>query len=192
MSHDTTRSHISLITFKIFAATIAQYQSRDVSYRWWDFWWTSDNFHDRFRQRRYVVSCRNIQLTYRNIGGSRIFLITFDTLRPRQNGSPFLDVIFKCIFLKMYEFRLTISLMYVPKGPINNFAALVQIMAWRRPGDKPLSKPMMVSLLTHRCVTRPQRVKIFAATTAQCQCRDVSYRWWDLWWTSDNFHDWLR
>ena len=31
-------------------------------------------------------------------------------------------------------------------------------MAWRRPGDKPLSEPMVVSLLTHICVTRPQRV----------------------------------
>ena len=32
-------------------------------------------------------------------------------------------------------------------------------MAWRRPGAKPLSEPMMVSLLTHICVTRPQWVK---------------------------------
>ena len=32
-------------------------------------------------------------------------------------------------------------------------------MAWRRPGDKPLSEPMMVGLTTHICVTRPQRVK---------------------------------
>ena len=31
-------------------------------------------------------------------------------------------------------------------------------MAWRRPGDKPLSEPMLVSLLTHICVTRPQWV----------------------------------
>ena len=31
-------------------------------------------------------------------------------------------------------------------------------MAWRRPGDKPLSEPMMVSSLTHICVTRPQWV----------------------------------
>ena len=29
-------------------------------------------------------------------------------------------------------------------------------MVWRRPGDKPLSEPMMVNLLTHICVTRPQ------------------------------------
>ena len=31
-------------------------------------------------------------------------------------------------------------------------------MAWRRTGDKPLSEPMMVCLLTHICVTRPQWV----------------------------------
>ena len=31
-------------------------------------------------------------------------------------------------------------------------------MAWLRPGDKPLSELMMVSLLTHICVTRPQWV----------------------------------
>ena len=46
----------------------------------------------------------------------------------------------------------------VPKGPIDNIPALVQIMAWRRPGDKPLSEPMMARLLTHICVTRPQWV----------------------------------
>ena len=53
---------------------------------------------------------------------------------------------------------IEISLKFVPKGQINNIPALVQIMAWRRPGDKLLSEPMMVSLLTHICVTRPQWV----------------------------------
>ena len=51
---------------------------------------------------------------------------------------------------------IKISLMFVPKVPINNIAALVQIMAWRRSDDKLLSEPMMVSLLTHICVIRPQ------------------------------------
>ena len=32
-------------------------------------------------------------------------------------------------------------------------------MAWRRPGDKPLSESMFVRFTTHICVTRPQRVK---------------------------------
>ena len=34
-------------------------------------------------------------------------------------------------------------------------------MASRRPGDKPLSEPMVVRLPTHICVTRPQWVKPF-------------------------------
>ena len=54
---------------------------------------------------------------------------------------------------------IKISLKFVPKGPINNIPALVQIMAWRRSGDKPLSEAMMVSLPTHICVIRPQWVK---------------------------------
>ena len=37
---------------------------------------------------------------------------------------------------------------------------MVQKMAWRRPGDKPLSEPMLVILLTHICVTRSQWVNI--------------------------------
>ena len=78
------------------------------------------------------------------------------TLRPRQNGRHFPDDIFKGIFLNENEWiSLKISLKFVPKVRINNIPALVQIMAWRRPGDKPLSGPVMISLLTHLCVARP-------------------------------------
>ena len=49
-----------------------------------------------------------------------------------------------------------ISLKFVPKGLIDDIAALVHIMAWHRPGDKPLSEPVMVSLLTHIYATQPQ------------------------------------
>ena len=81
-------------------------------------------------------------------------------LRPRQNGRHFADDVFKCIFLNENVWiSLKISLKFVPKGLINNIPSLVQIMAWRRPGDKPLSEPMMVILLTHIFVTRPQWVK---------------------------------
>ena len=38
-----------------------------------------------------------------------------------------------------------ISVKYVPRGPINNKPWLVQIMAWRQRGDKPLSEPIMAS-----------------------------------------------
>ena len=43
-------------------------------------------------------------------------------------------------------------------GPINNIPTLLQIIARHRPGDKPLSEPMMASLLTHVCSSRPQWV----------------------------------
>ena len=57
----------------------------------------------------------------------------------------FPDDIFKCIFLKENVLiSIKISLKFVPKGQINNIPALVSIMAWRRPGDKPLSEPMVV------------------------------------------------
>ena len=86
--------------------------------------------------------------------------MAINTLRPRQNGRHFPDNTFKRIFLnENVRILIKISLKFVPKGPINNIPALVQIMAWHRPGDKPLSEPMMVSLPTHICVTRPQWVK---------------------------------
>ena len=82
-----------------------------------------------------------------------------NTLMPRQNRGHFADNIFKCIFLdENVWIAIHISLRIVPKGSINNILALVQIMAWRRSGDKPLSEPMMVRLPTHICVTRPRWV----------------------------------
>ena len=70
-----------------------------------------------------------------------------NTLRPRQNGRHFADDIFKYIFLNENVWILVKnSLKYVPKGPINNIPALVQIMAWCQSGDKPLSEPMMAGL----------------------------------------------
>ena len=54
------------------------------------------------------------------------------------------DVIFKGIFLnEKMCILIKISLKFVPKGPIDNIPALVQIMVWRQIGDKPLSEPML-------------------------------------------------
>ena len=95
--------------------------------------------------------------------------IDINTLRPRHiyNGRHFPGDIFKCIFLNgIIWIFIMISLKFVPKGTINNNPALVQIMAWRRLGDKPLSEPMMISVLTHLCVTRPEWVTVsFQAQT---------------------------
>ena len=88
-------------------------------------------------------------------------ICVINSLRPRRNGCYNADDIFKCIFLKENVWIPTkISLKIVPKGPINNIPALVQKMAWCRPGDKPLSEPMLIFVPTHICVTRSQWVKL--------------------------------
>ena len=85
---------------------------------------------------------------------------TFNTLRPRRNGQHFPDNIFKHIFFNENVWiSIKSSLKFVPKGPINNIALLVQIMACRLVGAKPLSELMMVMLPMHICVTRPLWVK---------------------------------
>ena len=77
---------------------------------------------------------------------------TLNTLRLRQDGCHFPDDIFKCMFFnENLWITIKISLKFVPKGPMNNIPALGQIITWRRPGDRPLSEPM-VSLLTHICI----------------------------------------
>ena len=86
--------------------------------------------------------------------------LSLNWLRPRQNGCLFAYDTFKSIFWnENIRISTKISLKFVPKGLINNIPALVLIMAWRGPGDKPLSEPMLVRSLTYICVTRPQWVK---------------------------------
>ena len=88
-----------------------------------------------------------------------LLLINISTLRPKQNGRQFPDDIFKCILLNENMIPFNFSLKFISKGPENNIAVLIQIMAWRRPGDKLLPEPMVPNLLTHICVTRPQWVR---------------------------------
>ena len=84
---------------------------------------------------------------------------TISTLRLlRQNVCHFPNDTFKCIFLNENIWILiNISWKFVHEGRIDNITALVQVMAWHRPGDKPLSEPMII-LLTHICATRHQWV----------------------------------
>ena len=61
-----------------------------------------------------------------------------------QNGRLYADDIFRCIFLNEKLFILIkISLTFIRRVSVDNIPALVQIMSWRRIGNKPLSEPMM-------------------------------------------------
>ena len=61
------------------------------------------------------------------------------------------DNILKYIFKnEKFYILMKISLKFVPKGPIDNMSALIQVMAWCRTG----SKPLLPSSLMHICGTR--------------------------------------
>ena len=77
------------------------------------------------------------------------------TLRPRQNGCHFTDNTFKCI---SQNENAWIALKFVPKVLINNIPVLDKIMTWCQQGHKPLSETMIVRLLMHICITRPEWV----------------------------------
>ena len=124
--------------------------------------------YDRLVELGMFTSSTNV--TNSGYSGSSV-----NSLGPRQNGRHFADDIFRCIlFNENVWIPIKISLNFVPRGSINNTTSLVQIMAWRRPGDKPLSESMMVSLLTHICVTRPQWVK---TVSRYCKLSPYRARW---------------
>ena len=45
-------------------------------------------------------------------------------------------------WMKIIFISIPISLKFIPKGPIDNKSALLQVMAWCRTGDKPLPDPV--------------------------------------------------
>ena len=71
--------------------------------------------------------------------------LIINTLKPRQNKRHFPDGLFDGIsWMEIYEFRCIYQWSLFLMDPINYIPPLVQIMASRRPGNKPLSQPMMV------------------------------------------------
>ena len=102
---------------------------------------------------RVPLSCTKGPLFIVMIGIS--FLLTHRGLEEMDNVSQ--TTLFKHIFFNDNVWiSINISLKFVPKVPSNNIPALLPIMAWHRPDDKPLSEPMMVILITHICIIRPQ------------------------------------
>ena len=109
-----------------------------------------------------------------------------NTLRSWQNGCHVADDIFKCIqFIENHCVLIQISCKYPSNGLINNTLALVQIMAWRRTGDKPLSEPMMVrfpdTCMRHRasitCYNTPQELQIVSFKCFVLLCPPANHQW---------------
>ena len=123
--------------------------------RFWPIW--VDNTYESCRNSGHQNGSHRYHSTswqtpYCNtINGANLWT-HINTFSQRQNGRNFADDIFKCIFLnENVWFPINISLKFVAKCLIDNFSALVQIIAWCRPVDTPLSETMIVSLPKHIC-----------------------------------------
>ena len=58
------------------------------------------------------------------------------------------DDIFNSIFCnENVQISIKISPKFVTTGPVDNKPALVQVMAWRRTGDKQISEPMLTQFI---------------------------------------------
>ena len=53
------------------------------------------------------------------------------------------DDIFKSIFNESVWISITISLKFVPRGPIDYKSAICQVMAWHKTDEKPLPESML-------------------------------------------------
>ena len=139
-----------------------------------------EQLHNSFRQIKKKTGHVRLQVITTSDHENDTFCmeILINTLRLRQNGWHVPDNIFKCIFFnKNVPVSLTILLKFYPNVQINNISALVQMIAWCQPGNKPLSEPMMFSLLTYISVTLPQWVMAYSACMGTTMTRQ---HWIDL------------
>ena len=108
----------------------------------------------------FHVSSKNVRINFLQYHrASKIYFSVFYVMHtafmcdylnssiPGQNWTQFWQTAFsnKFSWMKMVEFRIKCHCIF-PRSPIDNTLAMVQVMAWRRTGDKPLPEPMMAQL----------------------------------------------
>ena len=131
-------------------------------------WIFSEMYIDRWMHHS-VTSC-SLDLWWKQLGSCSdlwnmhdLNLIIWEPTALTHWGRDKIDAILQTAFsntiswMKMFEFRLKFHWSLFLKVQLTNIPALVQIMAWRRTGDKPLSEPMMTMYIW---VTRPQWVNL--------------------------------
>ena len=125
---------------------------------------------------------------HRSLQDSPLSWCWFNALRLRQNGCHFADDIFRGIFMnKTFYILIRRSLKFVPKGPIYNSQALVQIMVWHWIGDKPLSEPILTRITDtyiyaahHLNELSPNRIAEFFFSEIFCSYFLNSFTMWPL------------
>ena len=87
------------------------------------------------------------QFEFANCSPENHILLLTD-LPMKKMAANLADDIFNWMFLnRKGRIPIQISLKFVSGSPIDKKPALIQTMAWRRTGDKPLPKPMITQFI---------------------------------------------
>ena len=125
-------------------------------YSWWkdSWWWQPLKIYPKPNIVSAVITLSNVSWYYMLQCNDRNNTQTTSlTHWGRDKMADISQTTFSNVFSSMWMFEFRLKLKFVPKGPINTIPALAQIMAWRRPGDKPLSEAMLISLPMHICIS---------------------------------------
>ena len=120
----------------------------------------SSHNHSKFNHRPFCRSINTHSYPTASHCPGRCYHLHINSFGPRRSRRQFADEIFISISLdEEIQISSEIPLKFIPNGLINNNPTLVRIMAWHWPVVKPPCEPTVIILLTHKRVTRPQRVK---------------------------------
>ena len=93
---------------------------------------------------KFPLSINEIKILQQDSADFIPWFTILTPLPPGQNGRHLANDILWCIFMNgKFCILIKISVKFVPRGPIGNNSGLVQVMAWRQTGDKPLAEPML-------------------------------------------------
>ena len=101
-------------------------------------------FHVKRLSTELLLVSYSRQMAVRSLSIHAYLCHLVNSSPPEQDGCHFAVHIFRCILMnEKFCILIQISLKFVPKGQIDYKSALVQVMAWRRTGEKPLPEPML-------------------------------------------------
>ena len=118
--------------------------------------------------------CRRIIISY-----------SINTLRMRQSDRHFPDIFRRIFVNENIQISIDIPLNVVPYGPIDYDTALVQIMAWRWAGDKPLSEAMKPCSLTNIMNLSASIFKCEINFLSLYRVKPVDFQYQEMIWTAN-------
>ena len=113
--------------------------------------WRLSQYHWKVTEMnvKYISYCWTVPYNYSRVHRYSHFHSRSELTHPPLDkmAAILADDNFRYIFMMENDrIPIRIRLKFIPRSPIDNTTALVQVMAWRRTGDKPLPEPSLTQI----------------------------------------------